>query len=173
MNCVLVNVVMQTQLLSDKTIDLRVLARDLPNVIYNPGRFSGMVWKHKNIGGCCLLFTNGKMIINGFDSISKCRLGTRRYARALQKKTRGGHLRRIKTVTMTVVADIEQKLCLEEMAVALKGHYESELFNALTLRKGKIHFAVFQSGKIVVTGLKNLNDIDRIVHPALLEMMLV
>ena len=159
MNCVLVNVVVQTQLLSEKEIDLRVLARDLPNVVYNPGRFSGMVWKHKGIGGCCLLFTNGKMIINGFDSISECRLGTRHYALLLQKKTRGGHLRRIKIVTMTVVADIERKLCLEEMAVALKGHYESELFNALTLRKGKIHFTFFQSGKIVVTGLKNLNDI--------------
>ena len=86
MYCQLINLVMQTQLLSEKEIDLRVLARDLTNVIYNPGCLSGMVWNHQGIGGCCLLFTHGKMIINGFDSISKCRLGARRYARTLQNK---------------------------------------------------------------------------------------
>ena len=169
----LVNVVMKTRLLTEKPIDLSVLVRDLTNVVYNPGRFSGMVWKHKVIGGCCLLFANGKMIVNGFRSVSKCRQGARRYARLLQNKLRGGYLHRVKIVTMTLLTNIKQRLCLEKMAVELNGQYESELFNALTLRKGKIHFAVFRSGKIVVTGLKNLHDIDRVVQPALLEIMLV
>ena len=120
-----------------------------------------------------MLFSNGKMIVNGFDSISGCRQGARRYARLLQKKIKGGQLQRLNVVTMTMVTDIEKKLCLEGMAFALDGQYESELFNAMTLRKGNIHFAVFQSGKIVVTGLKTLKDIHRVVMPTILEMLLV
>ena len=115
----LVNVVIKTQLLSKKNINLRILARDFVNVIYNPGRFSGMVWKHKVIGGCCLLFSNGKMIVNGFDSISGGRQGARRYARLVQKKIKGGQLQHLNVVTVTMVPDIEKKLCLEGMAFAL------------------------------------------------------
>nr|XP_022288496.1 TATA-box-binding protein-like [Crassostrea virginica] len=68
-------------------LDLRALANALVNVRYDPSRFSGLIWQHRNIGGNCLLFANGKINCNGkCDTIQQGVRRLRRYSRLLQRK---------------------------------------------------------------------------------------
>ena len=46
-------------------IDLRRLTLSCVDIEYRPQRFSGAVWKQFNIGGSCLVFSNGKIVVNG------------------------------------------------------------------------------------------------------------
>lgn len=167
------NIVMKTQLFSNNLIDLKALAKDLCSVVYCPARFSGLVWKNRTIGGCCLVFNSGMLIINGFAVLEKARKAARQYARLLQRKLKTGVLRPMHIVTMTLLADVKQALNLPLLRNVLSAEYETELFNALTFRRAKIHFSVFQTGKIVVTGVKSMKLIDTEVIPALLEIMIV
>ena len=112
------------------------------------------------------------MIINGFKSVALGQRAVRRYARAVQKKIGEGVLAPITVVTMTLIADLKQKLCLESLATLLGGQYEPELFNALLLKKGKLHFSVFQSGKIVIAGVKSEKIIDTVIWPALMDIVM-
>ena len=170
MDYVVTNVVFQAQLMSRHSLDLGQLTKRLTNVIYKPKTFSGLIWKQRTIGGCCLLFSNGKMIVSGFGSLESCKKGLRQYARLIQKKIGEGVLTSVRVVTMTLLADLKQKLCLESLALSLEGQYEPELFNALTLKKNKIHFSVFQSGKIVIAGVKSLKIINDVILPYLVDI---
>ena len=173
MDCFMTNVVLKTQLLtSNPPIALTRLTRSLIDMIYNPSNFSVVVWKHRTIGGCCLLFSDGKMIVNGFESVTLGKRAARLYARLVQRKIGDGVLTPIVVVTMTLMADLKQKLCLESLAELLEGQYEPELFNAMLLKKGKIHFSIFQSGKIVIAGVKSEKIIDAIVWPALMDIVM-
>jgi hypothetical protein len=68
------------------TIDLRGLTMTNRNIRYNPQIFSGAIWNHPRIGGCCLVFANGKMCINGKAKTPiEARKRVRRYARLVQK----------------------------------------------------------------------------------------
>ena len=42
------------------TFDLRKLSLPESNVVYNPRKFSSVMWKHKKIAGLCMVFGNGK-----------------------------------------------------------------------------------------------------------------
>lgn len=45
--------------------DLPRLAPTFWHSIYDPHRFTGLVWKHPATGGCCLKFPNGKLSVTG------------------------------------------------------------------------------------------------------------
>ena len=68
------------------SVDLRVLARQLSNVQFNPKIFSGLIYHHRKAGGNCLVFANGHINTNGKCTIFKDGvLRLRHYARLLQK----------------------------------------------------------------------------------------
>ena len=172
MDYVVTNTVVKAHLVSRQGLKLGQLTKRLTNAIYNPKTFAGIIWKQRAIGGCCLLFSNGKMIVNGFKSVALCKKGARRYARSIQVKIGEGVLKSVAVVTMTLLADLKQTLCLESLAVSLGGQYEPELFNALILKKGKIHFSIFRSGKIVIVGVKSVKVVEAIIYPALLDILM-
>lgn len=57
------NIVLYTNLQCD--IDLKELALRVTNIVYDPKTFSGLQWKIKKIGGHCMVFHTGKLIVNG------------------------------------------------------------------------------------------------------------
>ena len=118
MDYVVTNTVVKAQLVSRRGLQLGQLTKRLTNAIYNPKTFAGIIWKQRAIGGCCLLFSNGKMIVNGFKSVALCKKGVRRYARLIQVKIGEGVLKSVAVVTMTLLADLKQTLCLESLAVS-------------------------------------------------------
>ena len=50
--------------------------------------------------------------------------------------------------------------------------YEPELFNAATMYKGRVHFRVYNSGKVIITGISNEHVLENVVNPTLMEMEL-
>lgn len=49
-------------------IDLRKLNLSSGHTVYDPSKIVGDVWKHPVIGGCCLVFSSGKLSVVGKES---------------------------------------------------------------------------------------------------------
>lgn len=161
------NVVVQTDL--QVSIDLRHLVNTVRDIRYDPGLFSGAIWQHKKIGGCCLVFYNGKLNCNGNRSMEEAKKRTRRYARLIQKLGYAVKLQKIELVTMTAVHELSAALDFNKLCTFLHGaNYEPELHNAAMFKRGRVNYSCFRSGKVVITGLRNLEKI----HATLLELEL-
>ena len=155
-------------------IDLRKLCYRLTNVRYDPRRFPGLIWQHKNIGGNCLIFSNGVINCNGkAASPEDCRLRLRRYARRLQRLGYPVNLKDVKCITVSAthtlsdVIDI-QKLARERSFVI----YEPELFPAANFKDEGVNFCCFTSGKVIITGVTSANQMEDSVYPTLIELEL-
>lgn len=160
------NVVVQTDLRT--VIDLTHLANKVRDIRYDPGLFSAAIWKHRKIGGSCLVFRNGKMSCNGNRSVDQAKKRTRQYARLIQKQGFSVHLQNIDVVTISAVHELSSLLDFNKMCHFLGATYDPELHNAAMLKKGKLHFNCFRTGKVSITGIKNISAI----YPTLLELEL-
>ena len=160
------NVVVQTDL--QVTIDLRYLVNNTRDIRYDPKIFSGAIWHNRRIGGSCLVFHNGKLNCNGNRSIHQAKKRTRQYARALQKLGFCVRLQKIDLITMSAVHTLSSTLDFSKMCTLLEATYDPEIYNAAMLKKGKVHFNCFHTGKVVITGIKNIN----VIYPTLLELEL-
>jgi len=160
------NVVVQTDL--HVAIDLRDLANNTRDFIYDPAIFTGAIWKHRKIGGCCLVFHNGKINCNGNRNFQQAKKRIRQYARVIQKLGYEVKLEKIELVTMTAVHQLSSILDYNKVCNILGATYEPEIHNAAMLKRGKVHYNCFQSGKIVITGVHNVER----VYGTLLELEL-
>lgn len=105
------NVVCTTSLNCD--IDLRTLANKTINIIYDPARYSGAQWKHPKFGGHCMVFSTGKLTVNGNSkSIAEAKSRVRRYSRIIQRLVWPVTVNRIKVVTMSASFKMEEPLNL-------------------------------------------------------------
>jgi len=161
------NVVVQADL--HVSVDLKHLANNARDIRYDPKLFSGAIWHHRKIGGCCLVFYNGKLNCNGNKNITEAKKRIRQYARLIQKLGYVVKLYKIEVVTMTAVHKLSSPLDVPTVLSTLNGaSYEPELHNAIMLKRGRIHYNCFQSGKVVITGLHNVQTI----YATLLELEL-
>ena len=160
------NVVVQTDL--HASIDLPYLANNAMDIRYDPGLFSAAMWQHRKIGGSCLVFGNGKLNCNGNRSIHQAKKRIRQYARLIQKLGFCVNLDNIDVVTMSAVHQVSSTLDFNKMCKLLGATYEPEIYNAAMLKRGKVHYNCFHTGKVVITGIRNID----IVYPTLLELEL-
>lgn len=167
---VITNVVVQTDL--QASIDLRQLANYTRDICYNPGKFSGAVWQHRNIGGNCLVFSNGKLCCNGNKSIVEARRRLRQYSRIIERLGVPVKLHRIEIITISAVHQLSGRLNLHQVCSTLGASYDPEFFNAAMMKKGRIHFNCFHTGKVVITGIRRMRDLDTVIYPACLELEL-
>lgn len=164
------NMVVQTQL--HVQLNLKKLARTLVDVKYNPRTFSALIWHHKKIGGSCLVFNNGHIICQGSKSYEQARLRIRKYARKLQQCGYVVRLSPIQLLTASALANVQTSLNLKDVALFMNGAFEPEIFNGAVFHRGRVHFACFASGKIVITGITRLSMINQVIYPTLLEIQL-
>lgn len=148
--------------------ELRSLLSKLKNCIYRPSRYSGMIWRHKHIKSTCFLFHTGKILCMGNNSFQEAKKDLRKYARILSKRYSDIHLDKIKLVTKSAVSSMGVRLNLEELSKYMCCSYEPEIFNAVLIKKYGTHFTCFPSGKIIMTGVKNM----RIIYEILGELQL-
>lgn len=165
------NIVVKSSLNVD--INLRYIMLHIKDAKYNPSKFSAICWKDRRIQSSCLLFRNGKILIQGAKTFQQARLRLRQYARIIQ--TIGYHvtLSPIHIVTITGLADIGSAIDLRNMCMVLSDScYEPELFNALVYKKNNISYSVFSSGKVVVAGVRHMRLIRQEVMPMLIDISL-
>ena len=160
------NVVVQTDL--QVSIDLRYLASKARDIRYDPALFSAAIWRHKKIGGSCLVFRNGKLNCNGNRSIPQARTRIRQYARLIQKQGYHVIMKKIDVITITAVYQCTSSLDFNKLCKFLGARYEPEICNYARLKRMKVQYNCFHTGKVVMTGIRNLN----VIYPTLLELEL-
>ncbi len=155
----------------DCSIDLSHFASLCTSVKYDAGKFNGAVWKDPELGGCCLVFRTGKIVVNGKaadESIAIDRV--RKYAKLLRHYGWRVSLKEIKIVTMSAYYRVDGNLSMETLCRHMCAKYEPELFPAAMFKRDGVHFTCFPNGKILITGIKN--NMDDVVLPTLIELEL-
>lgn len=167
----LTNVVVQSSV--NVQLPLDRLIWQIAHAKYNKRRWSGLSWAHPKISGTVMLFPNGRLVSHGAKTFEQARKVVRQYARLLQKKGYEVRLSPIKLVTVSAVASVPGAINIAHLARGYPNAvWESELFNACVVKKDKMHFSVFSTGKVVICGIKRLSLISEVVKPTLAEFTL-
>lgn len=133
------------------SLNLRYIAMNTRDVVYTKVPFHVLRWKHKKIGGMCMVYASGKIIHHG----EKMQL--RKYVRLLQKMDFPIRLQKISLVTQSatfMLPNVNYELLVNECGA----QYEPEVFHACILKKNEMTFTIYNSGKVVITGIKNLDE---------------
>ncbi|NJF26042.1 TATA-box-binding protein [Thermococcus sp. Bubb.Bath] len=150
-------------------IDIERVPRELDPVRYDPSVFPGAAYRMGSFGVTFLIFNSGKLVCTGAKSVE-----TVKQATAELKQTLEGMGMKFKgepeiTVQNVVAAgDIGLgRVELEEVALTLPNvEYEPEIFPGVVyrVRNSRMTVLIFNSGKVVVSGAKDENDITRAVE---------
>jgi transcription initiation factor TFIID TATA-box-binding protein len=145
-------------------LDLKRIALKTRNAEYNPRRFAAVIMRIRDPKTTALIFSSGKMVITGAKSEETAKIGGKKYARIIQK-IGYGHIKFLNFKIQNIVASCDTKfpIRLESLAHAHNQFcsYEPELFPGLIYRmiSPKVVLLIFVSGKLVLTGAKQRNDI--------------
>jgi TATA-box binding protein (TBP) (component of TFIID and TFIIIB) len=97
----------------------------------------------------------------------------RQYARLLQKMGFNVNVSKICLQTMTLTYNLGAPLNLIDFTKIQDGvSYEPEIFPAVMLRSSSVNFTIFRSGKVIVSGVKNIKAVEKLFLPILLNMKL-
>ena len=156
--------VVATFSLGVKNINLKALALKLKYCDYNPQRFAAMTMRLRKPRTTALAFGSGNMVCTGSKNIPQCLLSCRMYVRILQRSNVKVCFHNFKVQNIVASVALEYPLKLHELSQAHGANvsYEPEMFPGLVLRitNPKIVFLLFRSGKLVITGAKNLDAIN-------------
>ena len=134
-------------------IDLKRIYNYLDRVIIH-SRMPCLVWRHKFIRGTALLFSSGYISIHGCSSLFIARKSGRQYLRKLQKLGSNISSTKWKIVTVTGVVTLPYRINLFIIGMWDNCYYEPEIFPAAVKRLANIRILLYQSGKLIVTGLQ-------------------
>jgi len=160
----------------DCKLDLKTIAFHARNVEYNPKRFAAAIMRIRAPKTTALIFSSGKMVCTGAKTEALAREAARKYAKVISKLGFPAQFKDFKIQNMVGSCDVKFPIRLEGLAWS-HGHfaqYEPELFPGLIYRMQmpKIVLLIFVSGKIVLTGGKNRDDIYKAfenIYPVLTE----
>jgi len=157
-------------------LDLKTIALHARNAEYNPKRFAAVIMRIREPKTTALIFASGKMVVTGAKSEDDSRLAARKYARIIQKLGFDAQFKDFKIQNIVGSCDVRFPIRLEGLAYAHGNFssYEPELFPGLIYRmlKPKVVLLIFVSGKIVLTGAKQREDVYQAfnnIYPVLSE----
>lgn len=147
------------------------------NTEYNPNRNAALVMKIKEPNATALIFSNGKVICTGVKTEVEARTASYKFAKIIQKLGyKNVKLRNFEIHNTMASCDVQFSISLSGF---FKKHmmfssYEPELFPGLKyyMKRPKVVFSIFISGKIVMSGAKTRNDIYNAfekLYPAIVE----
>jgi len=149
-----------------ESIDLEIVSKEVENCELNTKRFPGAVYRIENPKIASLIFSSGKVVLTGIRRKEDLQKGLDVIIGSLNKVG-------VKTVEPQVAItnivcsyDIGKYINLNKVVITLNLEnieYEPEQFPGLVYRikDPKIVALLFSSGKIILTGGKNLVDIKR------------
>jgi len=148
-------------------IPLEKIVEHLEGTEYEPEQFPGLVYRMKDPKAAALIFSSGKIVCTGARSITDVKKVVKKVVRMI-KEAKLGEPKKYKIQIENIVASakLESKLNLDKIAFELENsEYEPEQFPGLVYRMKdpKAAFLLFSSGKIVCTGVRNVEDIESAV----------
>jgi transcription initiation factor TFIID TATA-box-binding protein len=152
-------------------LDLREIALKAKNAEYNPSRFAAVIMRIKEPKTTALIFSSGKMVCTGARNEEESKQASRTYAKIILKLGFPAKFSEFTVQNIVASCDVKFQIRLEGLAKEYLKYcsYEPEMFPGLIFHMGdpKIVLLIFVSGKIVLTGAKNRDDIYKAYHKIL------
>lgn len=147
-------------------MDLLKIGTHCRNAQYNPKRFAALIMRMRDPKTTALIFKNGKMVITGAKSELDSEQAAKAYTRAIKNVGNPVKFTDFKIQNMVASCSVNFKIKLEQLYQS--DHQKFCDFNPETfpgliyhLQKPKVCLLIFASGKIVLTGAKTREDINK------------
>ena len=145
-------------------VDLKTLAFRARNAEYNPRKVNSAVLRFRSPKATALVYSNGKVMITGSRSEDEARTACKKVAVIVSKCNHPNvRFADFKLENIVASTDVRFPVRLEGLAYEHRAScsYEPELFPGLVYRllEPKISLLIFVSGKVVITGGRNREDI--------------
>ena len=144
-------------------LDLREIALKAKNAEYNPSRFAAAIMRIKEPKTTALIFSSGKMVCTGARNEEESKQASRTYAKIILKLGFPVKFSEFKVQNIVASCDVKFPIRLEGLAREYleRSSYEPEMFPGLIfhMEQPRIVLLIFVSGKIVLTGAKDREDI--------------
>ncbi len=145
-------------------IDLKMVAFKARNAEYNPRKVNAVVLRFRSPRSTALVYSNGKVMVTGSRSEDDARFACKKAAKIVSKC---GHptvrFADFKIENIVASTDVRYPIRLEGLAYEHRAScsYEPELFPGVVYRllEPKVSLLIFVSGKVVITGGRNREDI--------------
>jgi transcription initiation factor TFIID TATA-box-binding protein len=147
-------------------LDLETLANDLVASDYNPDNFPGLVYRLQEPKAAALIFRSGKIVCTGANSIENVTTALQQVFDELRDLgIQVADSPKIEVQNIVSSADLGHTLNLNAIAIGLgleNIEYEPEQFPGLVYRLDdpSVVALLFGSGKLVITGGKQLDDAE-------------
>ncbi len=161
------NVVASTSLGTE--LDLQSIALKLDGAEYAPDQFPGLIYRMKEPKTAILLFRSGKVVCTGGKSFTQVDESIRTISKLIQK---GGQKiiahPKIEVQNIVATSNLGSEINLNSIAIGLgldRVEYEPEQFPGLVYRldSPRVVVLLFGSGKLVCTGARRPEDLERAV----------
>ncbi len=146
-------------------VDLGSVVKAFPEVQYRPEVFPGLVYRLKQPKTATLIFSSGKMVCTGAKSERQAKKTVMKVVENLKKN---GIITvakpEIQIQNIVASAGLDGTIDIEKATYSLKRTmYEPEQFPGLIYRmeEPKVVILIFRSGKLVITGAKKEEEINR------------
>lgn len=146
------------------TIPLEKVVSKMEGMEYEPEQFPGLVYRIKKPKAAALIFGSGKIVCTGARSLDDVKLVYKKVVSVVRKagvRVPKGY--KVQVENIVASAKLEGRLNLETIAFNLENsEYEPEQFPGLVYRmkKPKVAFLLFGSGKVVCTGGRTIKDVS-------------
>ncbi|KAH8352241.1 TBP-related factor [Drosophila takahashii] len=144
-------------------LDLKSINSRTRNSEYSPKRFRGVIMRMHSPRCTALIFRTGKIICTGARNEIEADIGSRKFARILQKLGFPVKFMEYKLQNIVATVDLRFPIRLENLnqVHGQFSSYEPEMFPGLIYRmvKPRIVLLIFVNGKVVFTGAKSRKDI--------------
>lgn len=149
-------------------IDLLAIVRIFSGAEYRPEQFPGLVYRLKKPKTAILIFGSGKMVCTGSKTEKQAKKAVLKVVDDLKRK---GIIKteepEIQIQNIVASAGLGGYIDLEKCVTSLKKiMYEPEQFPGLIYRmdEPKVVMLLFSSGKLVCTGARKENDVEKAVN---------
>jgi transcription initiation factor TFIID TATA-box-binding protein len=148
-------------------INLEEVSQKIDNCELNTKRFPGAVFRIENPKMASLIFSSGKVVLTGLRNREDLQKGLNIVVQALKDSGMDTYdVPLVKITNIVCSYDIGKYINLNKVVITLNLEnieYEPEQFPGLVYRleDPKIVALLFSSGKIILTGGKNMEDIRR------------
>ena len=148
----------------DYSLNLKQIVLHARNAEYNPKRFPAVIMRIKEPKSTALIFSSGKMVCTGTKSINDNKIAARKFGRIIQKLGFNIKFKNLKIQNIVGSSNFNFKINLEKFQIdnSKFSCYEPEIFPGLIYKilSPKVTILIFTSGKIVLTGAKEIFEIE-------------
>ena len=162
-----------------REIDLRHLSNVLTGADYDPATFPGLVFRQKNPKTATLIFRSGKIVCTGSKTLEQLTQSVDQVIRCITKAGISVQTSpKIEVQNIVASSDLGHPVNLVSVVFALgmeNVEYEPEVFPGLVYRLDdpKVVILLFGSGRLVCTGARKPEDVEKAVERITKELRTV